>query len=367
MISVNVKDFVQAVGKISPAINRRAHYTSAYLRFTGSMLQIYTEVTDMYISTEIPATGDDQIDVFCSIIELNKLVKKFKGGGQNLQLFQTETTINFIYNSFEFQLDSIVRVDPTFPKLAFDHIGDMSEREAYTICKLLGPIAPSDMSRPSIQCVYFQCKDNAIAISSADGYRMARVEYQREFPDISLMISQPSIYVLDKIFGKTGFKLSAAGNYVKYSNGGDWVIARNPVDMYTYPDVTRAQSNAYNNAKATLDFYTTDIVKLMKTAVQSHKDSMSCFVVDDNAARVNVMDLESRKVMRDFSDMECDISGENVEVYLNCNYVIDALEGCDLECKMHIGPVSAVFNADYIIGDTFAKYSAVVMGVSVKR
>ncbi len=370
MVAVNVKEFNQAVGKLSAAANKRLPNLQIMFRTSGNMLELYVESGDLFASMQLNVTGGDEINCFCDLKELNALVKKFKHGGDVVNVYQTEKSINFVYNNFEFQLDTIDRGGPFIPDLEFDYIGEFSKRESYVLFELMPQFVPGDYTNSQIEYVYLKSVGNDVSITAANGYQLSRVEYQREMPDntMTLMIPQAALNILGKFFLKTGFTLymSAAGKYVKYESGNSWIINRNPIDLAKYPEIDRVIDNVVKNSLSTVDMYVADLNKLVKGAVQFSKDSIAGFVVDGGIPKVKILDLNTQKLLRDFVELPAYVEGGNVKTYLNCNYVLSALQGCEFECKIQLGPNSAMFNSDYIMDGVTGKYMGVVMGLQIR-
>ena len=368
MITVNAKNFIQAVGKISAAANKRAINLPVMLHKREGILEIYTESGDVYASTLIDADGLDELKVFCELSELSKLVKKFKTGGQVVNLFQSEKTVSFIYNDFEFQLNLLNRNEPLIPQIEFETIGDFSAREAFILFDLMPPLVPSDRSKPSIECVYLDIVDGTAAITAANGYQLSRVEYPCEFNNARVMISQVSLQLLFKFFVKTGFTffISADCKYIKYVNGTDWVTCRNHVDIYKYPEIAKVIKNAVGNSTTVVDFYTEDVLKLLKESSLLKKDPIAAFAVEDSIAGLKFLDMDTQNLLRDSVQLAADVDGPPVKVYLNTNYVINALKGCEFDCKMQVGKSSAVFNSEYSVNGELGTYLGVVMGIAVR-
>jgi DNA polymerase-3 subunit beta len=317
--SVAVKDFAQALSRISSATPQRSPMPvleNVMLELEGSALSLTATDMDITVTTRVdvrgaangailvPARRQFDADPSTKRISLHTASGEYKLSGLDVSefpqraKFEPRVSLNLPLNKFSTMIDRTVFA------------------------------CSGDEFRPAMTGVLFQFRPDEIRAVATDGFRLVRVidhEMTAELDEpVDIIVPPKALQLASKAFSATDITLEANQTHVRFADGTTTITARLIDENYPPYENVIPQANDKRMVVKREELLNT--VKRVSLYSNTHTRQVRLKVAP-NALRVQAEDMDTGGEA--FEHIPCDYSDDELEIGFNSQFVRDALDRID--------------------------------------
>lgn len=332
--TITVKDFAQALGRISSATPQRSPMPileNILLQLEGSVLSLTATDMDITITTKVDVRGERNGSMLLPAKRLVDTVRALEQGELTLDADPDSKRTTLVTTSGEYKLSGLDAGE--FPQLAkfepqislplpFAKFSGMVERTIFA--------CSADEFRPAMTGVLFQFRPNEIRAVATDGFRLVRVIDHEMQPhvgeSIDVIVPPKALQLVTKALSATDVSLEANATHIRFSDGGTTITARLIDETYPNYESVIPQANDKRMIVRREDLLNTVKRVSLYSNMQTRQVRMR---MEGNALRVAAEDIDTGGEA--FEKITCDYSDDNLEIGFNSLFVREALDRIEAE------------------------------------
>ncbi len=327
--TVAVKDFAQALGRISSATPQRSPMPvleNILLQLEGSDLRMTATDMDITITTRLEVRGERNGAMLIPARRLTDTVRALEHGELTLDADDTTKRIILVTVTGEYRLSGLDAADfPQMPKfepkisltLPLGKFAGMVERTSFA--------CSADEFRPAMTGVLFQFRTDEIRAVATDGFRLVRVIDREMVPgvaeSIDVIIPPKALGLVAKATIAADLTLEANATHVRFSDGITTITARLIDENYPNYESVIPQANDKRMIIRREELLNTVKRVSLYSSTQTRQVRLR---MGDNALRVAAEDVETGGEA--YENVNCDYSNDELEIGFNSMYMREALD-----------------------------------------
>jgi DNA polymerase-3 subunit beta len=332
--TATVKDFAQALGRISSATPQRSPMPvleNVLLELEGSTLSLTATDMDITITTRMDVRGLRNGSILVPAKRLTDTVRALEQGDLIFDADDNSKRIILKTSSGEYKLTGLDASE--FPQRAkFEQKISLK----LPLAKFIGMIdrtmfaCSSDEFRPAMTGVLFQFRPNEIRSVATDGFRLVRIidhDAQQEVGEqIDIIVPPKALQLASKAFGAEEITLEANATHVRFADGTTTITARLIDETYPNYESVIPQANDKRMVVRREDLLNTVKRVSLYSNTQTRQVRLK---LGENALHVQAEDMDTGGEAQEH--IPCDYKDEALEIGFNSQYVRDALDRIDTD------------------------------------
>ncbi len=332
--SVAVKDFAQALGRISSATPQRSPMPvleNVLLVLEGSTLSLTATDMDITVTTTLEVRGTGNGSILVPAKRVTDTVRALELGELKFDVDPANKRISLHTASGEYKLSGLDASE--FPQLAkfepkvslhlpLSKFTAMIDRTTFA--------CSGDEFRPAMTGVLFQFRSNEIRAVATDGFRLVRVidhEMLAEVEEpVDIIVPPKALQLASKAFSASEITLEANQTHVRFADGVTIITARLIDENYPPYENVIPQANDKRMVIRREDLINTVKRVSLYSNTQTRQVRLK---LGTNALRVAAEDMETGGEA--FEHITCDYSDDELEIGFNSQFVRDALDRIDAD------------------------------------
>jgi DNA polymerase-3 subunit beta len=329
-----VKDFAQALGRISSATPQRSPMPvleNILLELEGSTLSMTATDMDITITTKLEVRGLRNGSILIPAKRLTDTVRALEQGELILDADLNSKRVILKTSSGEYKLTGLdagefpqrARFEPKISiNLPVSKFTGMVDRTMFA--------CSSDEFRPAMTGVLFQFRPNEIRTVATDGFRLVRV-IDHEGADshgeqIDIIVPPKALQLSSKAFTAETMTLEANATHVRFADGVTTITARLIDETYPNYESVIPQANDKRMIVRREDLLNTVKRVSLYSNTQTRQVRMKLM---ENALQVQAEDVDTGGEAQEH--IPCDYKDDSLEIGFNSQYVRDALDRIDTD------------------------------------
>jgi DNA polymerase-3 subunit beta len=332
--SVAVKEFAQALARISSAIPQRSPMPvleNILLELEGSRLSMTATDMDITVTTTVEVKGSSNGSILVPARRLTDTTRALDSGELSFTADPDTHRITLLTTSGEYKLSGLEASEfPTIVAFApnvslglpLGKLSTMIERTIFA--------CSADEFRPAMTGVLFQFRPNEIRSVATDGFRLVRV-IDHEMPvdvadGIDIIVPPKALHLATKAFSGETVTLEANQTHVRVGDGTTSITARLIDENYPNYESVIPQANDKRMVIRREDLLNSVKRVSLYSNTQTRQVRMK---LGTNELRVQAEDMDTGGEA--FENVSCDYGSDDIEIGFNSQYVRDALDRIDAD------------------------------------
>jgi len=334
IFTVGVKEFAQALSRVSSAIPQRSPMPvleNILLELEGSDLSLTATDMDITVTTRLKVRGSAAGGVLVPARRLTDTMRALDTGDLTLTADPDTRRVTLQTASGEYRLSGMdtsefparARFDPAITlSLPLEKFTSMVERTMFA--------CSTDEFRPAMTGVLFQFRPEDVRAVATDGFRLVRViDHETHVgleDNIDVIIPPKALQLSGRAFSGDAMTLEANQTHIRFADGTTTVTARLIDELYPNYESVIPQSNDKRMIIRRDELLNTVKRVSLYSNAQTRQVRLK---MRENALRVQAEDIDTGGEA--YEHVPCDYGFDELEIGFNSQYVRDALDRIESE------------------------------------
>ncbi|WP_350454580.1 DNA polymerase III subunit beta [Slackia heliotrinireducens] len=323
--SINKSEFLNALNVVAKGASSRSTLpVLAGVKITARSASLVLETTDLDRSIRCVVAALVEDEGMCVIPQklLSDIVKNLPDAAITVDVDDSEATVSCDKTSFT--LHTLIPDDfPSFPEVNIDNQITVPFKQFSSAVKKVAKAASKDQSRAVLTGVLLRTTPEGMSIVATDSYRLAvcNLKFDSAGEEFEALVTSSFVLEVASLpeVQKT-IDICLSANQVMF-RFGDTVMVNRRIEG-KYPAYEKLIAGSYT----TKTCYTTSALITAVKRVGLMSSAASPIKFDINEATKNtVLSTNSQEIGTASEVVSCEVNGENVEIALNHQYIIDGL------------------------------------------
>lgn len=323
--SINKTEFLNALGIAGKGIASRSTIpilSGVYIKTLGTSLELKGTDSERAIRCTVSALIDE--DGECVVPErlLYDIVKSFPDAAITMEVDETQALISCDKTSFTLKVFDPADF-PAFPDIDVNTKASISFKAFSQAVKRVAKVASKDQGRPALTGVLITTIPDGMRLVATDSYRLAMDDIPCENPTegFEALVSGSFMQEVASLPEKEeSIEICLSSNHVVFTYGS--IVFINRRIEARFPNYQQLLTDSYTTRT---EFETAGILAAVRrVGLMSSLSAPIKFDIESSTATA-LLSTVSQDMGSAEESLSCGVEGENIEIALNHQYVVDGL------------------------------------------